>query len=77
MKNEFSLREREREREGERQRETERDRERQRETERVLLILPNPKYNEIINKYNHLGGKQMHDTDTKKTVANSYYIGSE
>ena len=39
----------------------------------VLLTLPNRKYNEIINKYNHLGG--MHDSDTKKSVANSYYNG--
>ena len=31
----------------------------------VSLTLPKPKYNEIINKNNHLGGIQMHDTNTK------------
>ena len=36
------------------------------ESEReVLLSLPNPQYSEIINKYDHLDGLQMHDTDTK------------
>ena len=42
----------------------------------MLLTLPNPKYNEI-NKYGHLGGIQMHDTDIKNLCANSYYIGVE
>ena len=34
----------------------------------MLLALPNLKYNEIINKYNHLGDIQMHDTDTKNLL---------
>ena len=34
----------------------------------ALLTLRNPKYDEIINKYNHLGGIQMHDTDTKNRI---------
>ena len=31
----------------------------------MLLTLPNPKYNEIMNKYNYLGGIQRYDTDTQ------------
>ena len=31
----------------------------------VLITLPYAKYNEAINKYNNLGGIQMHGTDTK------------
>ena len=42
----------------------------------MLLTLPNPKYNEIINKYSHLGGIKMHETH-KKSDANSFYTGSE
>ena len=34
----------------------------------VLLTLPNPKYYEIISKYNHLGGIQMQHTDTKNLL---------
>ena len=42
----------------------------------VLLTLPNPKYNEIINKYNHLGGIQMHDTDTKSLLTIHIILGA-
>ena len=42
----------------------------------MLLTLPNPKYNEIINKYNHLGGIQMHDTDTKSLLTIHIILGA-
>ena len=34
----------------------------------MLLTLPNPKYNRIINKCNHLGRMQMHHSDTKNQL---------
>ena len=42
----------------------------------VLLTLPKPKYNEIINKNNDLGGIQMHDTNTKYLVPIYIILGA-
>ena len=46
----------------------------------ALLTLPNPKYNpkyyEIINKYNHLGGMQMLDTNIKNLLPIHIILGA-
>ena len=42
----------------------------------MLLTLPNPKYNEIINKTNCLGGIQMYDTDTKNLLPIHILLGA-
>ena len=42
----------------------------------VSLTLPNPNYNEIINKYNDLGGIRMHDTDTKNLLPIHNVLGA-
>ena len=42
----------------------------------VLLTLSNPKYNEVINKCNHLGGIQMHNTDTKSRLPTDIIMGA-
>ena len=44
----------------------EREREREREKEReVLITSPNPKYNKMIENYDHLKVNQMNERDTK------------
>ena len=42
----------------------------------MLLTLPNPKHNEIINRYNHLDGIQMHDNDTKNLLPIHIILGT-
>ena len=41
-----------------------------------LLTLRNPKYNEMINKYNQLQGIQIHDTDTKNLLPNRIILAA-
>ena len=43
----------------------------------VLLTLPNPIYNEMINKYNHLDVIKMHNTDTHKKICCQFILCCE
>ena len=44
--------------------------------ERELLSLPNPKYKEIISKFEHLRGVVIEDTDEKEELPVHMIIGT-